>query len=140
MKSNINIIPGRNYIETLLLTLTQIELLYPNLEEYIVKRLQYEIEGLSLAYPNILNIYKKNVIDRFKEEFKDIPVPALRKYSIYEQLVEHLLKYKYKILGKNTVIHPEEAEKKIREVCIRIVRAAIHATLYEAGLIKVSTQ
>jgi len=133
-----SIILGRNYIETLLLTLTQFEIAYPNIQEYIVKRLQYEIEGLSLSYPSILKIYHKNVIKRFKDTYQDIPVPELRSFDVYDQIVEHLKKYKSKILPKRASIHPEEAEKKIREVACRIIRSAIHATLYETGIIKVS--
>lgn len=134
------IIIGRNYIETLLLTLTKIEFSSPTIDTLIriVLRVEDEICGLSMVMDEVKNVYTKTFKKMIKEYFgKDLPLPdtLFERCNVIQGALEYLLKNpSVAVEGKYLT---SVAEEKIKTTVARIGRATIFATLYSLGLIKV---
>ncbi len=125
---------GRNYIETLVLTLTNYELLNPSLDvqEYITKRLEYELQAIALSYPYIAKIYKEYVLRRFRETYPDIPEPNITNMNVYNTILDHLRKHKKTIIKNPRSLRPGDLDKKLKQLTIDIVKPSILAVLYKA--------
>ncbi|MEM1913973.1 MAG: hypothetical protein QW067_12605 [Thermofilaceae archaeon] len=134
------IVIGRNYIETLLLTLTKIEFTSPSVDVLvrIVVRLEDEVCGLSTLMEDVRNVYTRTFKKMLKEYFgKDLPLPdsLFEKCNVVQNALDYLLK------NPNVAVEgrylTSVAEEKIKTTVARIGRASIFATLYSLGLIKV---
>ncbi len=134
-----NLIHGKNYVETLLLTLTQFEMMNPKLDvrEYIVKRLEEEVVALSRAIPYIKNIYRDFVKEILEKEFRDIPLPDLTQSDYLYDIVLDWMKRNARYILREAyfVMYPTQREERLREQAIRIVRTALMATLYKCGIV-----
>ena len=134
-----NLIHGKNYVETLLLTLTQFEMMNPKLDvrEYIVKRLEEEVVALSRAIPYIKNIYRDFVKEILEKEFRDIPLPDLTQSDYLYDIVLDWMKRNAQYILREAyfVMYPTQREERLREQAIRIVRTALMATLYKCGIV-----
>jgi len=132
------IVYGSNYIETLILTLTNLELSNPRLYYYTTKRLEEELLAMGIAYKQILNTYKKYVIENFKSKFPQLPLPELKRDSYLEEIIEHLRKHQHRVIENIETWSEKEIESKILQLALSIVRPSILATFYKIGVIKVS--
>ncbi len=135
------LIHGRNYIETLLLTFTQYELMNRSLDvmEFIVKRLEEEIVALSYAIPYIRNLYRDYVRNLLEKEFRDLPLPDLDESDyLYDQVLGWMYRHAKQILGSRyNALTESERRNNLRALCVRIVRTALMATLYKCGLVSI---
>ena len=132
---------GRNYVETLVLTLTNYELLNPSIDvqEYITKRLEYELQAISLSYPYIARIYREYVIKRFKDTYPELPEPNITSTNIYDTIKDHLRKYRRQIIKNPRSIRPGDLDKLIRQRTIDIVKPSIIAVLYKARFLSLGS-
>lgn len=133
------ILIGRTYVETLVLTLTQIEFSAPSTELLlrIVMRLEDEVCGISTIMPELKELYRRNLRVLSKEYFgKDLPIPE----SIFERCnaLENLLSYLLR--EPNVVVEgryvTSVAEERIRMLVARLGRSAVLSAFYACGLIK----
>jgi len=132
------IIHGRNFVETLILTLTQYELVSPTLEvrEFVTQRLEEELCGLAYSYPIIRNIYKATVLEILKEMFPELPSPELHGCFIYEKVLEWLKNHQHHILGPRAEFMPEpDVEKELRRIAIKVVRTAVMSAFYRCSMV-----
>lgn len=132
---------GRNYIETLVLTLTNYELLNPSLDvqEYITKRLEYELQAIALSYPYIAKIYKEYVLRRFRETYPEIPEPNITNMNVYNTILDHLHKHKKSVIKNPRGLRPGDLDKKLKQLAIDIVKPSILAVLYKARFLSLGS-
>lgn len=139
MDEETRILVGRNYIETLLLTLTRVEFTYTSTDTLvrIVLRLEDEVCALSTIMEEVKQVYGNTFKAMIKEYFgKDLPLPS----NLFERcnIVYNVLEY----LSRNPGVALEgryltsEAEEKIKNIVARIGRASIFSTFYTLGLVK----
>lgn len=133
------ILLGRTYIETLVLTLTQIEFTMPSADVLlrIVMRLEDEVCGLGVIIPQLKDVYRRNLKQLSKDYFgRDLPVPD----NIFERCnaIENLLGYLLK--DPNVVVEgryvTSVAEEKIKTLVARLGRSAVLSAFYACGLIR----
>lgn len=141
MSEDERIIRGRTYIETLILTLTQIEFQStdPDVLFKIASRLEVEICALSVVMPELHYYYAMSLRQLIKTEFgRDIALPdeLFDRCSILAGILEYLSENpKYVLEGRFTTT---DALARIKTVLSRIAISAIHATFYRAGMIRIS--
>jgi len=136
------IVLGRNFIESLVLTLIKHEINNPMLEvrEAVTLELEEELCGLSYAFPPIINIYRESVTKVIKDMFPDIVLPDLKGCFLYEQVKRWIHMHRAEILErKGELMHLKDVERQERNLAIRIIRAAIMATLYKIGVVPIRT-
>lgn len=142
MEPRQRLILGRNYIESLLLTLTQLEFsIGATLEdrlEYIL-RLEEEICALSMGSRVVRNEYHKALKELLGEEFPDLPKPTFRTCFASKALREWIDTYSEKIFGSTIYLGDSSSiEKGKRELLARLLRTAIMAALYNTGIVSTS--
>jgi len=136
------IVLGRNFIESLVLTLIKHEINNPSVEvrEAVTTELEEELCGLSYAIPFIANIYRESVIRIIRDLFPDIALPDLRGCFIYEQVKQWIFAHRFEILEKRgELMHVKDIERQVKSLAIRITRSAIMSTLYKAGIVPIRT-
>ena len=134
------IIQGRNFIETLILSMTQYELTNPGLEtqELITRKLEEELCALSYSTPFIKNFYHETIKKLLTELYPDLPLPSFKSCFAFDDVLEWMNKHMDIILKeKSELITLRDAEKQVRQRCIHVVRTAIKATFYKAALVSV---
>jgi len=132
------IIHGRNFVETLILSLTQYEMINPSIEvrEFVTVKLEEELCALSYSIPMLANIYREVVSDILNDLYPDLPRPELRGCFIYEQLLEWLRAHYHHILGERGDFMPErDVERELRRIAIKVIRSAIMAALYKSSMV-----
>lgn len=134
------IVVGRNYIETLVLTLTKIEFTAPSTDILvrIVLRLEDEVCALSSVVPEAKAIYLETFRRMLKEYFgKSLPVPEtlMDRCNICQSMLEYLLQNPSVVVEGRHL--SSETEEKIKSGVARVGRASIFTTFYVLGLIKV---
>ncbi len=134
------LIQGRTYIETLLLTMTAMEMVNPSLDtrEFIAKRLEEELCSIASGMKFLAAMYKKMVYDKIEEELGDIAKPDLDGCFIYDQLYNWARSNRRYIIGKKSeILRAEDADAMIKTVITRIVRSSIMGVFYSSGFISV---
>lgn len=136
-----SIVIGRNYIETLILTLTKIEFMSPTTDMLIriVLRLEDEICALSSIIPEAKTLYQSTFKNMVKEYFgKTLPIPdtlITDRCNICQTILEYLLQNPSIVVEGRYL--SSETEEKIKSYIARIGRASIFSTFYALGLIKI---
>ena len=136
------IIVGRNFIETLILTLTQYELVNPNIEvrERVTQRLEEELCALGYSIPFVVNSYRQTVARIIEQQFPDLPKPDLKGCFLYEQVLTWLNRHRVQIFEKQIeVLHLRDVDLKIKMIAVRIIRSAIMSVLYKCAIVSVKT-
>jgi len=133
---------GRNFIETLVLTLLHYELQQPDLgvREYIVLKLEEELCGLSFAMPQIAQLYREAVAEILDETYPELPKPEFRGCFAYEKVKAWLRNHEDRILeAERDLVEFKDADRRIKEIAVRITRTAILGVLHKAGVLSVAT-
>lgn len=134
------IIHGRNFVETLILSLTQYEMINPSIEvrEYVTTKLEEELCGLSYSIPMIANIYREVVAKIVNELYPELPRPELRGCFLYDQLLEWLRAHYHHVLGERSDFMPErDIERELRRIAVKVIRTAIMAALYKCSMVSI---
>ena len=134
------LIQGRTYIETLLLTMTALEMVNPSLDtrEFIAKRLEEELCSIASGMKFLVSMYKNLVYEKIEEELGDIAKPDLQGCFIYDQLYNWARANRRYIIGKKSdIIRVEDADAMIKTVITRIVRSSVMGVFYSSGFISV---
>jgi len=134
------IITGRNYVETLILTLMAIEMENPTLEarESITRRLEEELCSISSGMRFMKNMYKKLVYEKIEDEFKDVAKPDLDGCFLYEQVLNWIKENKNVLLGKKSIYMSKyDVDRAVREIALRIIRTSVMGAFYIGGFIGV---
>ena len=132
------LVVGRNYVETLLLTFTQIELMEGDVDTRLALtlRIEEEICALSQVSRVLRNEYHKALAELLREEFPDLPVPEFRECFASKKLREWVELYGDKIFkGRYWVEPTSELEKAKKELLARLLRTALMSALYATGTV-----
>ena len=134
------LIQGRTYIETLLLTMTAMEMVNQSLDmrEFIAKRLEEELCSIASGMKFLASMYKQMVYEKIEEELGDIAKPDIDGCFIYDQLYNWARANRRYIIGKKSdIIRLEDADAMIKTIVTRIVRSSIMGVFYSSGFISV---
>jgi hypothetical protein len=137
------IIHGRNFIETLLLTLMHFELEHPSLEveEYTARRLEEELCSVSYSIVVVRNFYHEMIRRMLSELYPDLPQPEFKSCFAMEEVMSWLSRNTRTILKeKSDLVTIRDAERHVKQLGVRIIRTALKAALYKAGMISVKSQ
>ena len=131
------LILGRNYIETLILTMTQFELVAGSekLEEFVVRRLEQELCARALVIQAIGNEYRKSLVKLLKMHYPDIPEPPLQGCFLIDQLYDYIIKNPHAFFGDVSATRRTDVERAARRISIKFARSAIMAALFSAGMV-----
>ena len=135
------LIYGRNFVETLVLTLLYYELQQPDLpvREYIVMRLEEELCSLAMMNPQLEVYYREAVAGILDEMYPELPKPEFRGCFAYERVKAWLRGHEEKILEiERDLIEFRDVERRVREVAVRIIRTAILGVLHKVGVLSVA--
>jgi len=138
------IILGRNFVESLVLTLISIEFSAPPTlehQESIVRRLEEEIVAIGTSLPLALNTYRDIVVAILKEEFPDLIPPEEQlksKAYLFDVVAQWIDANLHHILGDQVrVMHPRDRVRFVKKKTIQIIRTAVQATLYKLGFLTI---
>lgn|GEM_PF-6732584 len=134
------IIQGRNFIETLILSLTQYEISTPSLEvkESVTKKLEEEICALSYSIPFIKNFYHQTIYKIIEEMFPDIAKPEFKTCFAYDEVLDWARRHRTEIFKeRNEILTIRDVERELRALTIKIIRTAIMAVVYKSSLVSV---
>jgi len=134
------LIVGRNFIETLILTAMQLELVAPSLElsESVVMRLEEELCAVAYSMPIIKQVYHRTILDIVGEMFPDLPKPDIKYCFAYETLKQWLLQHVGIVMGeKIKYMHTKDVDSWIRRTAIRICRTAIMSVFYKTSIVMI---
>ncbi|RLG67000.1 hypothetical protein DRN93_05280 [archaeon] len=132
---------GRNYVETLILTYEQFQLLSPGLDiqEYIVVRLEELLCSIAYTSPHIKNIYHRKIWNILQEQYPDLPRPDLKSCFAYNRVKKWLDdNKKYVVETDLSLATMDTIQEYILKTAIQIIRTAVISTLMETGVIKLS--
>jgi hypothetical protein len=136
-KGKSGFVVSSSYIETLILTLTNVELSVPGSSEYVASRLELELEALSLYMPSVRKLYTEFIRKYFSERFKDVAPPNIEAFGAIDALTDYILDKFVVLFPKLRNMHPSDKKNYARSVAVRIVKASALATLYAVGLIRI---
>lgn len=137
------LVTGRNYIETLILTLTQLEFtagLDMDSKLAVILRLEEELCALSMSHRILRNTYHSALLELIREEYPNLPPPEFKSCFASRALREWIDMHSSVIFGGSihfgSAATLREGEKAL---LARLLRTAIMATFYSAGIISLTT-
>jgi len=142
MSQKYPMILGRNFIETLVLTLISHELTSPNLEvsELITTKLEEELCSLSFSMPMITNMYREATLKVIEELMPDVPKPDLKGCFMFEQVKNWLYVNRHIVLEKRSeLLHVKDIDRQLRYLSTKISRTAIMSVFYKCSLLTIKT-
>jgi len=134
------IVYGRNYVETLVLTLVQFELANPDGSDIVVAKLEEELCSLAMVNPQLEVYYREAIARLLDEMFPELPKPNLRGCFQLEAVRRWLRANKHQILeAEKDMLKAQDVEKYLRSIAHKIVRTAVLGTLYKTGILTART-
>lgn len=141
-RGRIPFLGGRNYIESIVYTLTYLGFqarLATGRENltFIVVELERQLCGLARAIPQVKVIYHEYVKETLREAFRDYPLPELGPACpVRDTLLSWMDENKDKIFGDELdVVSPDIIRKRVQATVDAILHQAIMGTLYKAGVL-----
>jgi len=133
------LVMGRNFIETIILTLEQYVLRNPGLdsETYRAQRLEAEVCRFAGAYPVVERFYHDYIYERLEKEFPDLPRPEFRSCRVYSTLYDWIMDNhpEWSRLIKRGYGTREQWDEEVRKIVNEIVTDAVLATLTKLGFL-----
>ena len=141
-RERVPFIGGRNFIESIVYSLTYIEYQY-RLETrreslaFLVSELERQLCGLARAVPQIKNIYHEYVRETLEENYTDYPLPELGpQCNVRGLLIEWFRNNKNRMFKDMIgIISPERLDREIESRVDTILHQAIMGSLYKAGVL-----
>ncbi len=132
---------GKNFIETLILTLTQMELFEGadlDFKLAVTRKLEEELCAMSHVSHMLKNTYHEALLNLISEEFPDLPKPKLRSCFASRELEQWIDAYTDKIFSAELGFETTETiEVKKKELLIRLLRTAIMSAFYATGSVSI---
>ncbi len=135
---------GRNFIESMILTLLAIEFSSPptlEQQEAIARRMETEVAAIATWIPSAQAEYVNNVIKILRREFPMLRPPERefrKKLYLFDEVFNWIMRNLHNILGDQVrVMHPRDKERFAKIKTITIIRTAVQATLYKMGFLTV---
>jgi len=131
---------GRNYVETLVLTLIQHELSNPDTGDLVVAKLEEELCSLAMVNPQLEVHYREAITRLMDEMYPELPKPNLRGCFQLEAVKRWLRTQKRYILeAEKDILRVQDVEKYIKAIAHKIVKTAVLGTLYKTGILTART-
>jgi|GEM_PF-5697702 len=141
-KDRIRFFTGRNFIESLVYTLTYIEF-QARLETrrqnlaFLVAELERQLCGLARAIPQVKKIYHDYVRETLREYYKDYPLPQLGPSCMVRDVIIEWFKANESLIFRDELaVEPSEVvAREIERIADNILHQSIMGALYKAGVI-----